>query len=96
MRKLIYVAIVVVIALATVGVLLLLQNIFARQREAEQVVFRLVELDENTIDPAHVPRQYDGYIRMGFHSDHETARTLAEAIDFARQGQLAARKAQAR
>lgn len=52
MRKLIYIAVVIVIALATVGVLLLMQNIFTRQREAEQVVFMLVDLDENTIDPA--------------------------------------------
>jgi nitrite reductase (cytochrome c-552) len=27
---------------------------------------------------------------MGFHAPQETARVLAEAIDFARQGQLAA------
>jgi len=26
---------------------------------------------------------------MGFHAPQETAKTLAEAIDFARQGQLA-------
>ena len=26
---------------------------------------------------------------MGFHADQETARTLGEAIDYARQGQLA-------
>ena len=26
---------------------------------------------------------------MGFHADQETARTLSEAIDFARQGQIA-------
>jgi nitrite reductase (cytochrome c-552) len=31
---------------------------------------------------------------MGFHAPAETARILAEAIDFARQGQLAARAAQ--
>ena len=28
---------------------------------------------------------------MGFHAPQETARVLAEAIDYARQGQLAAR-----
>jgi formate-dependent nitrite reductase cytochrome c552 subunit len=26
---------------------------------------------------------------MGFHADQETARTLSEAIDYARQGQIA-------
>jgi nitrite reductase (cytochrome c-552) len=30
---------------------------------------------------------------MGFHSPQEAARIMAEAIDFARQGQLAARPA---
>jgi hypothetical protein len=34
MRKFVYIAIFIVIALATVGVLLLMQNIFTRQREA--------------------------------------------------------------
>jgi nitrite reductase (cytochrome c-552) len=67
MRKLIYVAIVLVVVAATIAVLLLMQNIFTRQREAEQVIFKLVDLDENTIDPAqwgkNFPRQYDGYIR---------------------------------
>jgi nitrite reductase (cytochrome c-552) len=67
MRKLLYVVIVIAIALGTVVVLLLMQNIFTRKREAEQVVFKLVDLDENTIDPAqwgkNFPRQYDGYIR---------------------------------
>ena len=30
---------------------------------------------------------------MGFHAPQETARVLAESIDYARQGQLAARGA---
>jgi nitrite reductase (cytochrome c-552) len=67
MRKLIYIAVVIVVAAGTVAVLLLMQNIFTRQREAEQVVFKLVDLNENTIDPAlwgkNFPRQYDGYVR---------------------------------
>lgn len=67
MRKLSYLAVIVLVAAATVGVLLLLQNIFTRKREAEQVVFQLVQLDENTIDPAiwgkNFPNQYDGYLR---------------------------------
>lgn len=58
---------IVVVTVATVAVLLLMQNIFTRQREAEQIVFRVVELDENTIDPAvwgqNFPRQYDSYQR---------------------------------
>lgn len=54
-------------AAATVGVLLLMQNIFKHQREAEQIVFKIAEVDESTIDPAvwgrNFPRQYDGYKR---------------------------------
>ena len=67
MPRIIYVLIIIIVALATVGVLLLMQNIFTRQREAEQVVFKLVDLDENTVDPTqwgkNFPRQYDGYLR---------------------------------
>lgn len=65
--KALYLATVVVVAAATVGVLLLVENIFRRKREAEQVVFKLVELTEDTIDPAewgrNFPRQYDSYRR---------------------------------
>jgi len=54
-------------ATGTVALLLLLQNIATRKREAEQVVFKIVDLTENTIDPRewgkNFPRQYDGYIR---------------------------------
>ena len=66
-RWLLYGAAIVIVAGLTIAVLLLMQNIFARQREAEQVVFRIVELDEQTIDPAvwgrNFPRQYDSYLR---------------------------------
>src|SRR5262245_9513454 len=65
--KWIYVAVLVVVAIATAGVLALLKNIAARKAEAQQVVFHLVDLDENTIDPAewgkNFPRQFDGYKR---------------------------------
>jgi nitrite reductase (cytochrome c-552) len=67
MRKVIYIVLILAVAAATVVVLLLMQNIFTRQREAEQVVFKLVDLNENSVDPAqwgkNFPRQYDGYIR---------------------------------
>jgi nitrite reductase (cytochrome c-552) len=47
--------------------MLLEQNIAQRKQEAQQVVFKLVELTEDTIDPAewgkNFPRQYDGYRR---------------------------------
>jgi nitrite reductase (cytochrome c-552) len=52
---------------ATVLVLLLNANISARKREALQTSFRLVDLDETTVDPAqwgrNFPRQYDAYKR---------------------------------
>ncbi len=67
MRRFGYLAIVFITAVATVGVLLLLQNIFTRKREAEEVVFKLVDIDETVVDPAqwgrNFPRQYDQYRR---------------------------------
>ncbi|MCI0340956.1 MAG: ammonia-forming cytochrome c nitrite reductase subunit c552 [Planctomycetales bacterium] len=54
-------------AVLTVLVLLLLQNISERKRESRESVFRLVEVTEETVDPAewgkNFPRQYDGYRR---------------------------------
>ncbi len=65
----------VVFAAATVGLLLLIQNIRQRKAEAQQVVFQLTGLDETTIDASvwgkNFPRQYDGYIRT---SDIERTR----------------------
>jgi len=64
---LIYGATILIVALLTVGVMFLLQNINQRKEEAKQNVFRVVELSEETIDPAewgkNYPRQYDGYLR---------------------------------
>jgi nitrite reductase (cytochrome c-552) len=58
---------VVVVAAATVGVMLLYQNIAQRKTEARQTGFTLTGLDETTVDPAewgkNFPRQYDGYLR---------------------------------
>jgi nitrite reductase (cytochrome c-552) len=52
---------------ATFLVLMLYQNIVARKAEATQHVFRVVEVDENTEDPAiwgkNYPRQYDSFRR---------------------------------
>lgn len=67
MKKLYYLLVVVLIAVATIGVMLLQENIARRKEEAKQVVFKLVDLNEQTIDPAqwgkNFPRQYDGYQR---------------------------------
>lgn len=54
-------------AAGTVAVLLLLQNISVRKKEAGQHAFRTAELTEETLDPAvwglNYPRQYDAYKR---------------------------------
>ena len=57
----------VVAAAAAVGVTALLVNIFQRQQEARNPFYRVVELSEDTDDPAvwakNFPLQYDGYRR---------------------------------
>src|SRR4051812_12827301 len=62
-----YVALVLVTAVVTFGVAALLMNIAERKREAREHYIRLVDLTEDTIDPAewgkNFPRQYDGYLR---------------------------------
>ncbi|HEU5099304.1 MAG TPA: ammonia-forming cytochrome c nitrite reductase subunit c552 [Roseiflexaceae bacterium] len=64
---LLYVLTLVVVAAATAGVMLLLGNIAQRKQEAQQHAFRVVELNEDTVDPAiwgkNYPLQYDGYLR---------------------------------
>ncbi|WKZ19770.1 MAG: ammonia-forming cytochrome c nitrite reductase subunit c552 [Candidatus Jettenia sp. CY-1] len=65
--KITYLLLVIVIAVATVSVILLLENVSQRKKEARQHVFRVVEITEDTIDPViwgkNYPRQYDGYRR---------------------------------
>lgn len=66
-RVALYAIVVAVVALGTAGVLLLLENISQRKYEARQSFFRVVELDEETVDPAiwgkNFPNQYDMYLR---------------------------------
>jgi nitrite reductase (cytochrome c-552) len=61
------VVLVVVTCALTAGTLALLGNINKHKREGEQVVFKLVDIDETTTDPAewgkNFPRQYDSYKR---------------------------------
>ena len=56
-----------VVALATVGLLALLTNIFERQQEARTTFQRVVELTDTTANPAtwglNFPLQYDQYLR---------------------------------
>lgn len=62
-----YLMLIVLVAVATVGVMLLLQNINDRKAEAKQDIFRVAEINNDTLDPAewgkNYPRQYDSYKR---------------------------------
>jgi nitrite reductase (cytochrome c-552) len=63
----IYVALLAGTAGACFLVLLLYQNVVARKAEATKDVFRVVEVSDQTVDPAvwgkNYPRQYDSYRR---------------------------------
>jgi nitrite reductase (cytochrome c-552) len=66
-KNLLYASIIILTAAATIAVMLLRENIATRKDEAKQIVFRLVNLTEQVVDPAewgkNFPRQYDGYRR---------------------------------
>ena len=57
----------IVTAVATAAIAALLVNIIERKGEAQQTFFRVVELTDETIDPAvwgkNFPQQYDAYLR---------------------------------
>ena len=57
----------IVTAVATAAIAALLVNIIERKQEAQQTFFRVVELTDETIDPAvwgkNFPLQYDAYLR---------------------------------
>jgi nitrite reductase (cytochrome c-552) len=61
------VGIIVVTALVTVGISALLLNIFERKQEARNPFIRVVDIDDNTSDPAiwgkNFPLHYDAYRR---------------------------------
>ena len=63
----IYVVVIALAGTATIAMLLLFQNIKTRKAEAKQTVFRVVEVNDQTVDPAiwgkNYPRQYDSYKR---------------------------------
>jgi nitrite reductase (cytochrome c-552) len=63
----IYVGLIVVVTVAAVAVTALLTNIFERKSEAKNQYVRLVEVTEDTTDPAewgkNWPKQYDSYKR---------------------------------
>jgi nitrite reductase (cytochrome c-552) len=60
-------AVMLLIAAVTAGVTALLVNIFEHKQEARNPFYRVVELDDDTVDPAiwgkNFPLQYDGYRR---------------------------------
>lgn len=66
-RRLTYASVAVGTCILTVLVLALLRNITERQEEAKRHVFKVVEITEDTVDPAewgkNFPRQYDSYRR---------------------------------
>lgn len=63
----IFIGLIVVTALATIGVVALLTNISERKAEAKDRYVRVVEVTEDTTDPAewgkNWPKQYDSYKR---------------------------------
>jgi nitrite reductase (cytochrome c-552) len=66
-KKSISVLAILLTAAATIVVLWVREQIATRKEESRQVVFKIVNLSEQTIDPAewgkNFPRQYDGYRR---------------------------------
>jgi nitrite reductase (cytochrome c-552) len=66
-RKLLLVVTVAATALVTIAIAALLVNIFERKQEARNTSFRVVELNDDTEDPAvwgkNFPLQYDAYKR---------------------------------
>jgi nitrite reductase (cytochrome c-552) len=65
--RLLYLVTVLVTAAATYGVVALLMNINERKEEGKQHYLKIVDLNEDVIDPAvwgeNFPREYDGYKR---------------------------------
>ncbi len=63
----VFIVLVGAVALITIGVVALLNNITLRKLEAKQQYVRVVEVTEDTTDPAvwakNWPKQYDGYKR---------------------------------
>ncbi len=73
MKKLVgYALLVLLSALAAVGVMLLKESIATHKAEGRQVAFPLANLTEQTLNPAewgkNFPRQYDGYRRTSEHT----------------------------
>lgn len=65
LRKLLYPLTILLTAAVTFGIVLLLMNISERKYKAKEHYLKVVDLTEETVDPAewgkNFPRQYDGY-----------------------------------
>ena len=83
------VLVAIIAAVAAVAVAALLVNIFTRQQEARNPFYRVVELNDETVDPAvwgkNFPLQYDGYrrtvdqVRTRYGGSEAVPRTPTEA-----------------
>ena len=83
------IAVVLLSATAAILVTALLVNIFTRQQEARNPFYRVVELNDETVDPAvwgkNFPLQYDSYrrtvdqVRTRYGGSEAVPRTLTEA-----------------
>src|SRR5512147_3249289 len=81
--------VVALTAVATLAITALLVNIFERKQEARNPFFKVVELDDNTEDPAiwgkNFPLQYDAYrrtvdqVRTRYGGSEAVPRTPTEA-----------------
>jgi hypothetical protein len=99
--RLAFVLVIAAVAALAAGVTALLVNIFERKVEQRTPYVRVIEVTENDTDPALAQaRQLQRRAQwrldfiaaensMGFHAPQEAARVLGEAIDYARQGQIA-------
>jgi nitrite reductase (cytochrome c-552) len=66
-KKTLSIAVILLVAAATAAVLWIRDRIAERKEEGKQVVFKIADLSEQTVDPAewgkNFPRQYDSYRR---------------------------------
>jgi nitrite reductase (cytochrome c-552) len=83
-KKPISILIILLAATGTGAVLWLRDNIATRKQDAKQIVFRIVALTEQTLDPAewgkNFPRQYDAYRRTAEHTGTKYGGGGSEAL----------------
>src|SRR5437868_15325723 len=77
-----YLTTIIVTAVITAGIVALLVNIMQRKEEAREHFLKVVDLDEDTVDPAkwgqNFPREYDSYLRTA--DDARAPRGGSEAM----------------